>query len=138
MKVLTLYLFIFVFNFFIIGCDFDEQRQRNIEFPVTLEIKNELQEAITVKSIYNSVNVETGFLLNGDKVLSGQTFKLQISRENSKAISSGEYFLEVRCEGGLNRTVNGKQLNSKVVHNAKEWKVVVLIKEFEKKKICQI
>ncbi|VAW67917.1 hypothetical protein MNBD_GAMMA08-1792 [hydrothermal vent metagenome] len=134
MKKLTLYLFIFVFNFFVIGCDFDEQRQRNIEFPVTLEIKNELQETIFVKSIYNSVNVEAGFLLNGSEVLSNQTFKLQVSQENFKAISSGEYFLEVSCEDNSSRTVSGKQLKTQVVHNVQEWKVIVLI---EKKIICQ-
>jgi len=134
MKKLTLYLFIFVFNFFVTGCDFDEQRQRNIEFPVTLEIKNELQETIFVKSIYNSVNVEAGFLLNGSEVLSNQTFKLQVSQENFKAISSGEYFLEVSCEDNSSRTVSGKQLKTQVVHNVQEWKVIVLI---EKKIICQ-
>lgn len=90
-----------------------------------------------MKSIYNSVNVEAGFLLNGSEVLSNQTFKIQVSQENFKAILLGEYFLEVSCEDNSSRTVSGKQLKTQVVHNVQEWKVIVLIEKIKKKIICQ-
>jgi len=44
MKIQLPHLFVLVFCFFCTGCNFDEQRQLDLEYPVSFEIINQLQK----------------------------------------------------------------------------------------------
>jgi len=133
MKIQLSHLFILIFCFFVTGCDFDKQRQLDLEYPVSFEIINQLQKIVVVKSIYNSIDARSGFVLEGDKIMPGQAYKLKISEENFAVISSGQYFMEVSCEDGSNITVDGKQLKNQVVHNVQEWKIIIELKKCNNK-----
>ena len=128
MKSHTIAIFFIYCCMLVTGCDFDGQRQLDLQYPVTLEILNNSPDDITVKSIYNSADTSAGFVIKGDTIKSEQHFKLNISEATSNAISAGKYFLEGVCDKNNNWVVNGKYLESSNIHNQNEWKTTITVK----------
>jgi len=111
------------------ACDFDSQRQLDLQYPVTFEISNSVPNSVTVKSIYNSADTNAGFVLKGSTIPPGKSFKLKISETTLNAISSGKYFLEGKCDNNQEWLVAGKHLKNSITHNENEWKITITIED---------
>ena len=121
-----LILSIFLFSI-VAGCNFDEQRQADLQYPATMEINNNLTQNINVKSIYSTPEAKGGFTLEGGSIAPQSTLTLKISESAYDAIRAGNFILEGACGDVTNWKVAGATLSQNAVEDQSEWKVSISI-----------
>lgn len=123
---IRLILYIFFFSS-ITGCNFDHERQYNLRFPVTLVLKNNTKEELTINKIVNSLDAKSGFVLLGNTISKDKLYSLKISEDIYEDILAGNFILWGICAGEKEWKSVGTTLARKATYNEKEWNVTVSI-----------
>lgn len=94
-------------NIFLLGflmpltaCNFDGERQFDLQFPARLVVSNGGDAALEVESIYNAGNTDIGFALNGFNLSSNEEVIIPISMDTLSALESKDAAFKGRCPSG--------------------------------------
>ena len=106
-----------------LGCPLDNTRQKDIQFPVKLQIKNDSPKPIRLEGIFSSKNSKTSFVLNGGTIAPNDSLTLRIPETVLNEIRDGHFSLRGKHGTEEAFEIDGKQIDCKEVHDQNEWKV---------------
>ena len=109
------------------GCTFDEKLQYSLMYPATVEIINNSNKYIRVRSIYGAEAAKSGFILRGGDIAPGHNLKMDISEYMFDDIVAGFYIIEGECGKKSDWKVDGLTIKQGSIENTENWSVSLVV-----------
>ena len=112
------------------GCSFDEKWQKDIQFPALLVIKNGASSTIENIGVGSSLEAESGFIIQHDRLNPGDIKEFKVSGGVYNDICAGKFLLTGSSGGFRREKLNGRALKREGMVIVERLKVTILISTF--------
>lgn len=109
--------------FIVTGCNFDYQRQMDINFPVLLTLHNQTTETVRIKYFYNKAEATGGFSLGPIKLKKSKTTSLKVTLSELDIIQKSLYVISGSCGNNKHWTASDENSKTAIIDTVEQQKI---------------